>query len=610
MKKFKSLRSWMASALVITSLTMCHKKEKETDLAPNSTARMGVEAVSTCTNTISTTQSVVDGSSIPAGSVVCISSGTRGPLTLRNFHGTASNPITFINKGGKVVFQVDQAGSYALKTDNCSHFKFLGSGDPSYKYGFEVNGSHNGMSFDHLTTDFELAYVEVHNTGFAGIMAKTDPSCDPATWRGHFVMQNISVHDNYVHNTGGEGFYLGNSFYQNGRNLTCGVILPHEVWNIKVYNNITSSTGCEGIQVGCATRGCEIYNNSVTSPGQSPFANAQSNGIQMGEGTGGKCHNNIVKNSPDNGIIVLGIGDNIVYNNYIINSGQSGIFCDERYTPGNNFKFINNTIINPKVDGIRLYSDVIPMNTVINNVFVNPGSGKAIFKVNNNVKVTDLNNYVTKDINTCKFVNASACDFRVNSGSPLIDKGYNAGSYGIMNDYNGVGRPMNNVFDIGATEYKYGSSTTTSPTPAPAPSPSPSPSPAPSTPGTSTTTTMSVMSCTLLNATTGAVIGSLYNGVTVDLAKTGTNKLVVRANTNPGTVGSVLFGYDSRASFKIENGAAPYTLMGDYPGNIYVAWIPSIGKHTITATPYSAANATGTKGKGITITINVINSAL
>jgi hypothetical protein len=41
----------------------------------------------------------------------------------------------------------------------------------------------------------------------------------------------------------------------------------------------------------------------------------------------------LIKNAPGNGIIVLGLGDNLVYNNYIINSGAYGIFADSRYTP-------------------------------------------------------------------------------------------------------------------------------------------------------------------------------------------------------------------------------------------------------------------------------------
>jgi hypothetical protein len=70
--------------------------------------------------------------------------------------------------------------------------------------------------------------------------------------------------------------------------------------------------------VGSAISGCEVYNNTVTSPGQSPFASGQNNGIQIGEGTGGKCYNNLLKNAPGNGIIVLGLGDNQVYNNLLL----------------------------------------------------------------------------------------------------------------------------------------------------------------------------------------------------------------------------------------------------------------------------------------------------
>src|SRR5690606_8042497 len=127
---------------------------------------------------------------------------------------------------------------------------------------------------------------------------------------------------------------------------------PHSIENVKVYNNITDKTGCEGIQVGCVLKGCEIYNNKVTNFGTDPFAPAQNNGIQIGEGTGGKCYNNLVKNGPGNGIICLGLGDNVVYNNLIINAGSNGIFCDERYTTGNFYKFINNTIVNPGADGV------------------------------------------------------------------------------------------------------------------------------------------------------------------------------------------------------------------------------------------------------------------
>ena len=93
----------------------------------------------------------------------------------------------------------------------------------------------------------------------------------------------------------------------------------------------------KGIQVGSAISGCEIYSNTVKYPGVTPFANDQDNGIQIGEGTGGKCYNNLVMSAPGNGIIVLGLGDNLVFNNIILNSGDNGIFADSRYNAGAKF---------------------------------------------------------------------------------------------------------------------------------------------------------------------------------------------------------------------------------------------------------------------------------
>jgi hypothetical protein len=455
MKKSSYLTRWLVSVFVVSSFTMCAKvMENEQALNPVSD-KQSFELITTCSYTVQPNEWFVDGTDVAAGSVVCIPAGIRGSLLLKNFKGTADSPIIIVNKGGKVTFSADVTASYALKTQNCQYFKILGNGDPTVKYGFDINGGNIGLTMDDLSSDFEVSNVEVRNSGFAGIMGKTDPSCDQATWRGHFTMRNIILHDNYVHKTGGEGFYIGNSFYAEGRSLSCGTVLPHDVVNVKIYNNLTDSTGCEGIQVGCAVTGCEIYNNTVKSPGLTPFAAAQNNGIQIGEGTGGKCYNNLVKNAPGNGIIVLGLGDNQVFNNYILNSGAHGIFADTRTTnPGPNFQFVNNTIVAPVLDGIRLYSETIPMNTVINNVIINAGSGTAIYRRSNNVKFTVSNNYINADIGSCKFVNYNIGDFHLQSTSPLIDAGANTSAYSVSFDYFGSARPSGIAFDIGATEYK------------------------------------------------------------------------------------------------------------------------------------------------------------
>ncbi|OOQ59691.1 right-handed parallel beta-helix repeat-containing protein [Mucilaginibacter pedocola] len=405
------------------------------------------------TYTVQPNQWMVDGANMAPGTIIYIPAGTRGALLLRNLQGTAQNPIIVVNQGGRVTFTTGVTASYGFKTQNCSNFKVMGNGDPDVKYGFEVVGGNIGMTMDDLSSDFEIAYVEVHDSGFAGIMAKTDPTCDEATWRGNFTMRNVLIHHNYVHNTGGEGLYIGNSFYADGRQVACGTVFPHDIVRLKVYWNRVDSTGCEGIQVGSAISGAYIYNNTVRYSGLSPFASGQNNGIQLGEGTGGKCYNNMIKNAPGNGIIVLGYGDNQVYNNFIINAGEHGIFADSRFTPGLNFQFINNTIIYPGRDGIKMNSELIPLNTVINNAIIIRGPGIAINRKSSLVKILNLNNFVANDIAACQFVDAQSANYRLQATSPLVDAGLNVLLYGINADFYGKARPAGSGFDIGATEY-------------------------------------------------------------------------------------------------------------------------------------------------------------
>jgi N-acetylneuraminic acid mutarotase len=68
-------------------------------------------------------------------------------------------------------------------------------------------------------------------------------------------------------------------------------------------------------------------------------------------------------------------------------------------------------------------------------------------------------------------------------------------------------------------------------------------------------------------------------------------------------VGSVRFAYDANSNFRTEN-AAPYALAGDTNGN-YSPWTPTVGVHTVTATPYPQANAQGTAGTSHQVTLRV-----
>jgi hypothetical protein len=401
--------------------------------------------------------SIIDGKALglQPGSVIGLDASIAYKnLTFRNINGTADKPIMIRNCGG--IAHIDGTGKqFGIKTEYSSYYRITG-GDVKNSYGIVVTGGTMSVNMGAFSTQFKVDHVEVQNSGFAGIMAKTDPNCDPATWRGNFIMKNVEIRNNYIHDTGGEGIYAGNSFFM-GMTTACGVQLPHEVQYIRIFDNHVKNTGWDGIQLGCATKGASIHSNLIENYG---LANekSQNNGIQIGAGTGGVCHNNLVKDGTGNGIIVMGLGDNVIYNNVIDHVGGFGIFCDERYTPGPGFKFLNNTILSPASDGIRIYADLVPMNVIVNNIISNPGSynidnkspeNAFVFKLNNNVKIEMHDNFFTTDSTEVLSLPGT---YKLAVASPVIDKGADISGYDIKTDYYYKPRLKGAGYDIGAVE--------------------------------------------------------------------------------------------------------------------------------------------------------------
>jgi hypothetical protein len=415
-----------------------------------------------CTYVVPADARVIDGAALglKPGSVIGLSSkATYGQLLFKNIVGTLDNPIIIRNCGG--IAHVDGTDKgYAINTQKSEYFRITG-GDTKNFYGIVLTGGNMGLNLSTLSNHFEVDHLEIQNSGFAGIMAKTDPSCDEATWRVNFLMKGIALHNNFIHDTGGEGIYAGNSFFM-GMNTPCGVKLPHEIHYIRIYSNILRNTGWEAIQLGCATKGASIHANVIENYGTAN-QKAQNNGMQIGAGTGGVCYNNLIRGGTGNGLIVMGLGDNLIYNNIIDQAGNYGIFCDERYSPGPGFKFINNTILNPKSDGIRIYADLVSMNVIVNNIVTNPGSYYAysyprtpddafIYKLNNEVKTTESNNYFSLETTPLQTSSVAEFDYRLTCTSAVIDKGADISAYGIKTDFYYKPRYKGAFYDIGAVE--------------------------------------------------------------------------------------------------------------------------------------------------------------
>lgn len=440
--------------------------ESSTSDAANASTAISATAVmdcSSCTYVVPATATIVDGTTLKfaPGSVICLNAAVKyGSLTFRNIIGTAANPITIKNCGGVAV--VDGTGKgHAIRTENSKYFRITGGSETPY--GIKLTGGNMGLILERFSTDFEIDRLEVYSVGFAGIMAKTEPTCDDATVRGNFTMRNVSFHHNYVHDTGGEGFYIGHSFYVQGKTLSCGVRYPHDIENLKIFNNTVRNSGWEAIQVGSAPKGSMVFNNKIENYG---VANEtyQNNGVQFGGGAPGTFFANYINGGKGAGLMIVGNAENFVHDNVFVNCGTMAIFVDEREARGTGFKIINNTIVNPGTDGIRLYSEYVP-NVVKNNIIVNPGNftfytyprtsaDSYMYLLNKAVPLEAGNNLFTTDIASAKFVNASLYNYRLAAGSPAIDKGADIAAYKITTDFSKMPRLKGTGYDIGACEFQ------------------------------------------------------------------------------------------------------------------------------------------------------------
>ncbi len=259
------------------------------------------------------------------GDTFLIEAGRRLALAFHRFHGAPDKPIVFTNHGGQVM--IGDTFYYGLSFDSCSYFIVSGEGEPGCRYGIKVDGTASGMglSIGNLSTDCEIHHVEICSTGFAGIMAKKDYSGSPPVPCP--VFRNLVIHDTYIHHTGGEGMYLGET-------KSPGM----EFRGVHVYNNLVAYTGWDCFQIANAVEGVDVHNN-VFYVGGLEGVEYQTNGFQIGDNTVGHFHHNIVMNAPAMGFIVMGSGDILIDSNYVSGVGSYGVFCDHR-----DFTIDNSTI--------------------------------------------------------------------------------------------------------------------------------------------------------------------------------------------------------------------------------------------------------------------------
>ncbi|WP_207510980.1 malectin domain-containing carbohydrate-binding protein [Longitalea luteola] len=396
-----------------------------------------------CAVTIPLTQQSFNASTVQPGDTVCLAAGVRTRnLLITNVNGTAANPIVFINCGGKVTFSLASGLSYGIKFQGSKHFRITGTGS-SDLYGIVVDSAAQGMQLEALSTNFEVDHLEIKNSGFAGIMAKTDNS-----GRGTFVMRNVKFHHNYMHDQRtGEGFYIGHFNWAVDGD-------QHDIDTLELYDNITERTGREGIQIGCTYSGkAKIYNNRVIDPGLLNLANQRS-GVQLGNGFSGSFYNNYIEDPVANGITVLGVGNVYVYNNVIVNPGEMAIYSGHPTSEaGKHFYYVNNTILmgSSTQPVIRFDPTVACTGYIQNNAIVRTATDTAFDRMSGTMVVSG--NVIRTTAAPFNFENAAAGNYDLLTGSVAINAGVNPTGFSIPFDFENRPRPVA-AYDAGAYEFQ------------------------------------------------------------------------------------------------------------------------------------------------------------
>lgn len=114
-----------------------------------------------------------------------------------------------------------------------------------------------------------------------------------------------------------------------------------------------------------------------------------------------------------------------------------------------------------------------------------------------------------------------------------------------------------------------------------------------------------VVSFTLIDVDTGKPVAG-FDPVPDDAVLTlaALPKVNLRANVTPGTVGSIVFGFDGNPNFNLQNGP-PFAAYAQGDKGRYQAWTLAPGPHTLTATPYTAARGGGGSGGALTLAFRV-----
>lgn len=301
-----------------------------------------------------------DGSNIPAGSTIVLKYdpkyGEKYPMRWRlvNFKGTWENPIV-ITIDTTEPFEFNWYYWYGIYLDACEHVVFDGRGYHNLTKGIKMIAmpefANCCIQCGNMSHELEFFEIEIDKADFAGFQIKTDPDVNyPAAWYDNFKFNRLLTHHCYVHDTLGEGMYLG--YY--GTGWLKGVnskgeevnYRAHHLYNCRIYRNDFINQGYDSFQFNNAENVEICYNRFIN--GGLRMEKDQTSGLSIS--ISGKLYNNLICDHFGPGIQFGVMGELEMFNNIIcqgnlVSSALLGFCNAEPPTLDNSFVDVDIPIV-------------------------------------------------------------------------------------------------------------------------------------------------------------------------------------------------------------------------------------------------------------------------
>lgn len=411
-----------------------------------------------CDHELALSVTTADGAAlgIEPGDVVCLAPGDRPFLRIQGFVGTEAEPITVTSCGGvATISNPDRA--YALVIEGQSRFlRVTGTNVDGVEHGIRVSAPATepyagvGVWIQGRSSDVEVDHIEISDTGFAGVMAKTDPGCDDRAGWDDYVQRNVHLHHLWVHDVGGEGFYIG-STQAAGYTRTCdgaSVTIPaHFLDGIEIDHVLVEDSGWDGMQVGFARSGCSVHDNVLRRVGLEGVM-YQQQGLQIGAYSACDVRRNVISDGPALGIIVLDSGDSTFADNVIARTAGGGIYANLRdLVDAASWRFVHNTIVEPGGgSAIRVLGTGVT-GVAWNNFVIGAADGSIASGSAASIEIAD--NVFETGVEEAGVVGAD--DFHLTDRSPARGAGRDLRAMGFDRDLDGLARAA--TPSVGAYEH-------------------------------------------------------------------------------------------------------------------------------------------------------------